>query len=95
MLQNSDIEKLAELSRLKLDEAEKSSLLSDIQAVIGYVSEIEKVDTTGAPDAPYLPLHNIMREDREPHPSGVYTEALLREAPRRDNGYIVVKKVLP
>lgn len=94
MLKDSDIEKLAALSRLKLDEAEKSSLLSDIQAVIGYVSEIEKVETAGMSGASYLPLHNVMREDREPHASGIHTETLLREAPRSEDGYIVVKKVL-
>lgn len=37
---------------------------------------------------------NVMREDGEPHESGLYTEKLLSAAPQREGQYIKVKKIL-
>lgn len=37
---------------------------------------------------------NVMREDTEPHESGIYTEKLLSAAPQREGQYIKVKKIL-
>ena len=35
-----------------------------------------------------------MREDDNPHAGGIYTEAVLNEAPEREGDYIKVKKIL-
>lgn len=35
-----------------------------------------------------------MREDAEPHETGIYTKELLNEAPSVKDGYIEVKKII-
>jgi hypothetical protein len=35
-----------------------------------------------------------MREDGEPHESGIYTQKILEQAPAREKDYIKVKKIL-
>ena len=96
MIHEVDIQKLAALSRIELREEEKRSMLPDFEAILAYISEIETVDVKAEAALPsYSPLKNVMREDGEPHESGLYTDEILREAPRQTRNYIAVKKVLP
>ena len=37
---------------------------------------------------------NVMREDKDPHEAGLYTEKILEQAPAREGDYIKVKKIL-
>ena len=39
-------------------------------------------------------MRNVMREDANPHESGIYTEKMLEQAPAREGNYIKVKKIL-
>lgn len=94
MISVSDIEKLAELARIRVPDAEKEALIKEIDAILAYVEQVrqaagdkEKSDELGA-------VRNVLREDAEPHESGIFTEAILREAPSRQDNYIKVKKIL-
>ncbi|MCE9643955.1 aspartyl/glutamyl-tRNA amidotransferase subunit C [Candidatus Parcubacteria bacterium] len=92
-LQESDIDKLAALARLSVAPSERAGLAKDIDAILGYVSELESVklegDARGKED-----LRNITRPDAVAHESGAHTAALLASAPRAEGEYFVVKKVL-
>jgi len=39
-------------------------------------------------------IHTVLREDANPHEANLYTEALLREVPKHERGYVKVKKIL-
>ncbi|TSC62512.1 MAG: hypothetical protein Greene041614_407 [Parcubacteria group bacterium Greene0416_14] len=95
MISSEDIEKLAALSRIEVSDEEKGKLGSDIESILGYVSEIQDVVTGGITQAEKSPVHNVMREDESPHESGIYTEILLAEAPAREGNFVRVKKILP
>ncbi|MBT3282829.1 Asp-tRNA(Asn)/Glu-tRNA(Gln) amidotransferase subunit GatC [bacterium] len=93
---DKDIEKLGDLARIKLSEEEKKGLKTDIESILGYVSEIQEVSSdlkrdTTSDKSEHI---NIMREDGEPHESGLYTEKILENAPQREGDYIKVKKIL-
>ncbi len=93
MIGPKDIEKLAELSRMKIDEKERDSLLKDIDPILEYVSQLNEA-VEGSPSF-VLPEHRgIMREDGEPHESGVWTKEILEQAPDKDGDLIKVKKIL-
>lgn len=99
MISPEDIKKLATLSRLKVSGEELPKLALDLQSILGYVSELEKVKSLPenrreADPANKENLLNIMREDKEPHQSGQYTENILKLSPRRQGNYVVVKKIL-
>ncbi len=95
MIEDRDIEKLAALSRIELSPAERESLRADIEAILTYIGEIEKVPAGSASGVPpYSGLLNVMREDVNPTPAGTYTERLLREVPKRQGDYVKVKQVL-
>ncbi len=97
MITKTDIEKLAKLSRLKLTEAEKEKYLKDMESILAYVGQINKIVPTFAKatagSAKDLPK-NVMREDDKPHESGIFTDALLKLAPRSEGNRVKVKKIL-
>jgi aspartyl-tRNA(Asn)/glutamyl-tRNA(Gln) amidotransferase subunit C len=93
MISAKEIERLAELARIEVDEEETQSLAKDIEAILGYVTLVQKVaGETGEPEKPALV--NVLREDANPHESGIYTDALLSVAPEKEGGYVKVKKIL-
>ena len=93
-MRKEDIEHLAKLSRIQVTEDEASSLAEDISSILGYVSEIENATADAVGEKKVGPLYNVLREDGEPHEGGLYTEDLLKSAPRTQGQYIKVKKIL-
>jgi len=93
-MKKEDIEHLATLARIELSAAQVETFAKDFDDILGYVAEIKEV--AGAePTAKVTGVHrNIFREDVNPHPPGIYTEALLDAAPRRRGQYLEVKKIL-
>ena len=91
-MQITDVEKLAELARIEMPEAEKESILTDLTAVLSYIDQIQKVSVEESYVEP--DLRNIMREDTGAHQVGLYTEKILAEAPEVSDGYIKVQSIL-
>ena len=93
MITPEEVNKLAVLSRLELSQAEKASFATEIDSILGYVGQITKVQaSSGEKTTPTL--RNVFRADDNAHESGMYTEAILNEAPRREGDYIKVKKII-
>lgn len=89
-----EIKKLANLSRIKLDEAEAESLRSELEIILGYVDQLSEVDTKGIePTSQVTGLVNQMRADEEKD-YGTSREDLLSNTPEQKDGYIKVKRVL-
>jgi len=99
MLSRNDIDNLANLARIALSEEEKAKLQKDMEAILGYVSELQKAPASidseterQKPENYYL--RNMMREDEEPFEAGLNTETILSQAPKRQGDYFVTKKIL-
>ena len=88
-----DIEHLAGLARIVISGAEKESLRHDLGEILAYVSQIKEVSAE-LPPVKAGELHNIMRDDSDPHESRLFTEELIAAAPARDGDRILVKKIL-
>lgn len=89
-----DIEKLAQLARIELSGEEKQALLKDVDEILAFVSQVQEVVTEDRAEERVGDIHNVMRDDAEPHESGVYTEELLEEVPKTEDGYVKVKRIL-
>jgi len=92
-MKREEIEHLATLSRIALKEEEIAVLTDSITSILGYVSDINSITAAEKPKE-VSELYNIMREDEVSHEPGVYTEAILENAPNRQGQYIRVKKIL-
>jgi len=93
-MKREDIEHLAKLSRIAVTDTEADELATDITSILGYVSDIEAITGTSAPEKKVGVLFNVMREDENPDEPGMYTEDLLSLAPKRDGQYLKVKKII-
>lgn len=90
-----DIEKLALLSRLALAPEEKERMRHEFDSILEYIAAIQKISgETTEKTRSIVARVNVMREDELPHESGIYTEALICAAPKREGDYIKVKKIL-
>lgn len=90
-----EIKKLAELSRIELTQSELEKMRGEFDAILEYVAAINRISSDVPENARSIVAQvNVLREDKDPHESGIHTEALLAAAPGRKGDYIKVKKIL-
>ena len=87
-----DIEKLAELSKIKLPEGEAVRFAKDFESILGYVKQIEGVELGEVKQSFFL--KNILRADESPNETGALSDALLSAAPATHDGFVKVNKIL-
>lgn len=92
MITIKDIENLANLSRIKLAEEEKEKMTSEIESILGYVSQVTKLKSEEIKID--HKVFNVLREDVVLNESGEFSEKLLSLAPEREGNYFKVKKIL-
>ncbi|MDD5557214.1 MAG: Asp-tRNA(Asn)/Glu-tRNA(Gln) amidotransferase subunit GatC [bacterium] len=88
-----EVEHVARLARLRLTDEERERFTAQLAAILDYVRKLNEIDTAGVePTAHVLPLRNVTRPD-EVRPS-LEREGVLRLAPRADDGFIMVPRVI-
>lgn len=88
-----DVRHLAELSQIRLDKTELTSLASDIDRIVGYIDQLDELDTAGVePTFQLTGLENVWRTD-EVKPQ-LERRELLQLAPDSEDGQVKVPKVL-
>lgn len=87
------IERVAELARLNLKPEEKQKLEKDLGAILDYVKNLEKLDTSKVePTSHVLNMENVFRPD-EVKPSDAADKAL-EHAPQADGRFFKVPKIV-
>jgi aspartyl/glutamyl-tRNA(Asn/Gln) amidotransferase C subunit len=87
-----ELDNLSKLARIDIDPSEKAQMLTDMQAILGYISEINSIEgelSRGEED-----VFNVVREDVITRETGSNTDAILANAPKVKNGYVEVEQVL-
>lgn len=88
-----DVRHLAELSQIRLNKAELTSLASDIDRIVGYIDQLDELDTAGVePTFQLTGLDNVWRADEVKLQLG--RQELLQLAPDSEDGQVKVPKVL-
>jgi len=90
-----EIIRMAELARIELSEEEKNRFEGELDRILGYVRELDEVDTEGFP-----PMTGGTREENVTRPDEPVSDALeggasdlLNAAPGKKNGYISVPAI--
>jgi len=92
-LSPADVAKVAHLARLALSEEELSRMTRELSGIVGFVGQLEAVDTAGVePLAHPLDTQNVFRDDVV-RPS-LARDAALQNAPRQDGECFLVPAVL-
>lgn len=100
-LSKSEVEKIAELARIKLSEKEKEKFSFELSEILDYVEKINKAHNKDIPATSQVTgLKNILRADKATeitHPEKDKNQsriAMLKNAPSQQDGYIKVRAVL-
>ena len=88
------IKHLVDLSDFALNDAETEALTSDLQNIIGYISQLDELDTNDIePTYQVFEMENVWRED-EIKPQEASREELLNLTREEKDNQIKVPKVL-
>jgi aspartyl-tRNA(Asn)/glutamyl-tRNA(Gln) amidotransferase subunit C len=89
----SDVEHVAALARLGLQDDEKERLRDQLSSILEHIAVLNQLDTSSIPPtAQTIDLVNVLRDDVV-QPSLTQAE-VLRNAPRSRDGFIEVRAVL-
>jgi len=95
MITNETVTHLASLARLSITKEETGNLKNDLEKILAYVEDISDIDTeSDRSDASQTVGNNIVREDKITDDAGLYTQSLVALAPRQQEDYFTVKKIL-
>ncbi|MEI8327922.1 MAG: Asp-tRNA(Asn)/Glu-tRNA(Gln) amidotransferase subunit GatC [Candidatus Taylorbacteria bacterium] len=94
MITIKELEKLAELARIKLTEEDKTSLVKEFDSILGYVDQLKKVEVSMEAESRVGAVKNVVRSDEVVVISAEDRERLLDEAPQRVGDFVAVKKIL-
>lgn len=90
------IKKLANMARVDMDEKEMREIGDSFGPILDYVGQIKEVSESADlnhQDIGDIPF-NVLREDEVVNKSGEYTDKILKQAPRTENGFLKVKQIL-
>lgn len=89
---DKQVEHLAELSSLEFSESDKMKMKKDLEQILEFVDKIENANIDFSEKQVAKITLNELRED-EPK-EGISQEKALQNAPKAENGYYVVSKVV-
>ena len=88
-----DVQLVARLARIRLEPAELETFVSQLDAILTYVQQLQRLDTERVdPTSHVLPLSNVMRPDQQ-QPS-LPPEQVLAIAPARHGQLVKVPKIV-
>lgn len=89
-----EILRLANLSRLKMDDGEAEAFRGEISSILEYVSQIDTLVADGDLLKTPGPVRNVFRDDIVTNEPGQYRDDLIDAFPRRRGDYLEVQKIL-
>lgn len=90
---NSIVEEIAHLARLKLTEEEKIHMISEMSEILNWMEKLNEVDTSNVKPLVHMSQEmNVLRDDIEGEM--LSHDAALKNAPKKDSSYFRVPKVI-
>ena len=87
------VDKIAHLARLDLHEDDKREMIGDMNRILDFMAKLNEVDTSGVEPLVYMSNEvNVVREDVVKQ--DITTEQALENAPKHNDQYFLVAKVI-
>ena len=88
-----EVQKVAYLARLELNEDEITSHAEQLEKILGYIKQLEKIDTDNVPcTTRAIEVINVFRKDIKKNSD--CKEELLELGPSREDKYFKVPKII-
>ncbi|SHF08952.1 Asp-tRNA(Asn)/Glu-tRNA(Gln) amidotransferase subunit GatC [Desulforamulus putei] len=93
MISKQDVEHVALLARLELNEEEKELYTRQLNKILDAARALQELNTDGVPPTAHvLPIQNVFREDRVGE--HIDPEKALANAPDREENFFKVPKIV-
>ena len=87
------VEYVAKLARVRLDDRTLDDFTAQLDKILAYIEKLNRLDTKDTPPTSHvLELRNVFRKDKN-KPS-LPNEAVLDNAPEKENGHFKVPKII-
>ncbi len=88
-----EVEKVAQLARLELNEDEINNHAEQLEKILEYIEQLEKIDTNDVPcTTRAIEVINVFRKDEKKYSE--CTEELLELGPSKEDKYFKVPKII-
>ena len=92
-ISSNEVKKVAQLARLELNESEIQKHAEQLENILGYIKQLEKIDTKNIPcTTRAIEVVNVLRKDEKKDYEN--SEELLDLAPSRENQFFKVPKII-
>ena len=92
-ISKDQVSKVAKLAKLKLNEEQIDKHAVQIEKILDYINQLEKIDTTNVPcTTRAIEVTNVLRSDANEKYDD--KEDILQLAPSRENNFIKVPKII-
>ena len=92
-IDNSTVKKVAKLARIEINEEEETTLITELNNILGWVDELQQVNTDSV--EPMLSVFNESMQMREDQAESNFDNSqILDNSPERNSGFFVVPKVV-
>jgi aspartyl-tRNA(Asn)/glutamyl-tRNA(Gln) amidotransferase subunit C len=89
----ADVRRIAHLARISLDESRVEPMRAEINGILQWIAQLQEVDVKNVePMTSVTPVKLKMRKDEVT--DGGYPERVLANAPRTEDGFFVVPKLV-
>ena len=92
-IEKNQVKKVAKLSRISLDESKVESLSKDLNSIINFVEQLNKLDTKDT-----KPLSSVIDKTLKPRNDkvndGKIKEEILKNSPDKNEDFFIVPKVI-
>jgi aspartyl-tRNA(Asn)/glutamyl-tRNA(Gln) amidotransferase subunit C len=93
-LTSAEIEKIAKLSKLHLEENERELMREQMSSILTYVGKLEEVNVDGVePMSHNIPVVNVFREDEPEQCEEKVRESIIDAFPEKEENMLKVKAI--
>ncbi|MCG8513488.1 MAG: Asp-tRNA(Asn)/Glu-tRNA(Gln) amidotransferase subunit GatC [Halanaerobiales bacterium] len=93
MISKKDVEYIARLAHLEIDEQDKEVFTNQLGAILDYIDQLSQLETEGVEATAYtVPMKNVFREDRIA--TSISREKALANAPDQREGQFRVPPII-
>ena len=92
-ISSNEVNKVAQLARLELNESEINQHAEQLEKILEYINQLEKINTNNIPcTTRAIEVVNVLRKDEKKDYKN--SEELLDLAPSRENKFFKVPKII-
>lgn len=94
MISKKEVEHIAKLARLGLNEKEVEKMQRELSSILDYMEKLKEIDVSEVePTSHPLLVENVMRDDEPKNTNSGVRRKIVKQAPDSKNNYFKVKSI--